>query len=127
MSATSQLQRRPSAPSAVAIVRRRAAPPAVPLQEPADERCDYIPVPPIGYDDEGYPVEDTVPQSQRHVAHIVDWHGALRDWCRRHDLGEVFSDLLMPYRRAAGCCAGSAWPAASSPRTPCTPARRPPG
>ena len=99
MTATTPLHRQPPAPSAVAIVRRRAAPAAVPAQEPADERCDYIPVPPIGYDDEGYPVEDTVPQSQEHVNHIVDWHAALRDWCRCQGLGEVFSDLLMPYRQ----------------------------
>lgn len=71
----------------------------MPAQEPADERCDYIPVPPIGYDDEGYPVEDTVPQSQRHVEQLMDWHAALRDWCVRQGLGEVFSDLLMPYRQ----------------------------
>ena len=71
----------------------------MPEQEPADERCDYIPVPPIGYDDEGYPVEDTVPQSQRHAEQLMDWHAALGDWCRRQGLGEVFSDLLMPYRQ----------------------------
>ena len=68
-------------------------------QEPADERCDYIPVPPIGYDDEGYPVEDSVTQSQRHTERIMDWHGALRDWCRRQGLGEVFSDLPLFYQR----------------------------
>ena len=99
MSATSPLQRQAPAPSAVAIIRRRAAPAAVPEQEPADERCDYIPVPPIGYDDEGYPVEDTVPQSQGHIEQLFDWYGALRDWCARRGRGEVFSNLLMPYRR----------------------------
>ena len=52
-------------PSAAAVVGRRAQPAPLPAQEPADERCDYIPVPPIGYDDEGYPVEDSVTQSQR--------------------------------------------------------------
>ena len=80
-------------------MRRRVSPAPVPPQEPADERCDYIPVPPVGYDDEGYPVEDSVSQSQRHTEQIADWHGALRDWCRRRGLGEVFSDLTMPYRR----------------------------
>ena len=91
---------RAAAPAAsVAAVRLRPAPAPVPPQEPADERCDYIPVPPIGYDYEGYPVEDSVGQSQAHVNHIVDWHGALRDWCRRQGLGEVFSDLVMPYRQ----------------------------
>ena len=91
---------RAAAPAAsVAAVYLRPAPAPVPPQEPADERCDYIPVPPIGYDHEGYPVEDSVGQSQTHVNHIVDWHGALRDWCRRQGLGEVFSDLVMPYRQ----------------------------
>ena len=97
MSITSSLRRQPPAPSAVAIVRRRAAP--VPPQEPADERCDYIPVPPVGYDDEGYPVEDSVTQSQKHSAQTSDWEWTLRDWCRRQGLGEVFADLAMPYRR----------------------------
>ena len=99
MSIRSSLRRQPPPPSAVAIVRRRAAPAPVPAQKPADERCDYIPVPPIGYDDEGYPVEDSVGQSQRHEEQSVDWHGALGDWCRRQGLGEVFADLVMPYER----------------------------
>ena len=29
----------------------------------------------------------------------MDWHGALGDWCRRHGLGEVFADLVMPHER----------------------------
>ena len=95
-------------------MRLRPALAAVPTQEPADPRCDYIPVPPVGYDDEGYPVEDSVGQSQKHVEQTIDSHAALRDWCRRGELGrgarggrpshekalgEVFSDLLMPYLR----------------------------
>ena len=68
-------------------------------QEPADERCDYISVPPIGYDDEGYPVEDSAGQSQRYTQYRGDWLLALRDWCRRQGLGEVFSDLPLFYRR----------------------------
>ena len=81
----------------MAIAPRRAAP--TPPQEPADARCDYIPVPPVGYDDEGYPVEDSVSQSQKHSARTSDWQLTLRDWCRRQGLGEVFADLCMPYRR----------------------------
>ena len=80
-------------------MRRRATPAPVPAQKPADERCDYIPVPPIGYDDEGYPVEDSVGQSQRHGEQSRDWHGALADWCRHQGLGEVFADLVVPYER----------------------------
>ena len=68
-------------------------------QEPADERCDYIPVPPIGYDDEGYPVEDSAGQSQRYTRYRGDWLVALRDWCQRQGLGEVFSDLPLFYQR----------------------------
>ena len=75
-------------------VRRRAR---VPVQEPADPRRDCIPVPPVFYDDEGYPVEDSVGQSQTHSEQTTDWHGALLAWCRRNSLGEVFSDLFMPY------------------------------
>ena len=99
MSIRSSLRRQPSPPNAVAIVRRRAAPASVPAQKPADERCDYIPVPPIGYDDEGYPVEDSVGQSQKHSAQTSDWQLTVRDWCRRKGLGEVFADLVMPYER----------------------------
>ncbi len=95
----SSLHRQPPPPSAAAIVRRRATPAPAPAQKPADERCDYIPVPPIGYDDEGYPVEDSVGQSQRHGEQSRDWHGALADWCRHQGLGEVFADLVVPYER----------------------------
>ena len=75
-------------------VRRRAR---VPVQQPADPRRDCIPVPPVFYDDDGYPVEDSVGQSQTHSEQTTDWHGALLAWCRRNGLGEVFSDLFMPY------------------------------
>ncbi len=68
-------------------------------QEPADERCDYISVPPIGYDHEGYPVEDSAGQIQMHTEQRSDWYFALRHWCRRKGLGEVFADLPMFYRR----------------------------
>ncbi len=69
----------------------------LPAQEPADPRVDYIPVPPIGYDDEGYPVDDSVSQNLEHYEQTSDSFWTLRDWCRRNSLGEVFSDLLMPY------------------------------
>ena len=87
--------RPPRARSGWADARPRPAP----AQEPADERCDYVPVPPVGFDDEGYPVEDSVGQSDRHSKRTANWHLTLRDWCREHGLGEVFSDLIMPYRR----------------------------
>lgn len=67
-------------------------------QEPADLRRDCVPVPPVGYDDEGYPVDDSVGQSQKHTEQRMDLYGTLRDWCLHHGLGEVFSDLFMPYR-----------------------------
>lgn len=78
-------------------VRRRSLP--TPAQEPADERCDYIPVPPVGFDDEGYPVEDSVSQSEQHWVRTSDWGITLREWCRRRGRGEAFSDLTMPYRQ----------------------------
>ena len=116
------LHRQTPAPRAKVALRQRAALAAVPAparapvpaQEPADPRVDYIPVPPVGYDDEGYPVEDSVGQSQKHIDQTFDSYAALRDWCRRgalsrgargacpsheNGLGEVFSDLLMPYLR----------------------------
>ena len=116
------LHRQTPAPRAKVALRQRtalAAVPAparvpVPAQEPADPRVDYIPVPPVGYDDEGYPVEDSVGQSQKHIDQTFDSYAALRDWCRRgalsrgargacpsheNGLGEVFSDLFMPYLR----------------------------
>ena len=97
MSVLSPLHRQtPSTGVAATAYRRVQAP--VP-QEPADPRCDCIPVPPVGYDDEGYPVEDSVGQSQRHIEQTFDSYGAVRDWCRRQGLGEVFSDLFMPYRQ----------------------------
>ena len=71
----------------------------VPAQEPADPRCDYIPVPPVGYDDDGYPVEDSVTQSTTHFRGTTSAYWTLYDWCREKGLGETFSDLLMPYRR----------------------------
>ena len=114
MSLMHSLHRQTPAPRARVAVRLRPALVPVPAQQPADPRCDYIPVPPVGYDDEGYPVEDSVTQSQRHMDQTVDSYAALRDWCRRralgrgargdhtaHEeaLGDVFSDLLMPYLR----------------------------
>ena len=79
------------------VVRRRVRPP-VP-QEPADPRCDYVPVPPVGYDDDGYPIEDSVGQNQKHSLQTTDWLAAMRDWCLRHGLGDVLSDVFMPYRQ----------------------------
>ena len=96
MSFVSPLHRQPPTPSAAAVRRRARAP--VP-QEPADPRCDYIPVPPVDYDDEGYPVEDSVGQNQTHSEQTTDWFAALRDWCVRHGLGVAFADLFMPYRQ----------------------------
>ena len=71
----------------------------VPAQEPADPRCDYIPVPPVGYDDEGYPVEDSVGQSLKHMERTCASYWTLRDWCRGKRLGQAFSDVFMPYRQ----------------------------
>ena len=99
MSLMHSLHRQTPAPRARVAVRLRPALVPVPAQQPADPRCDYIPVPPVGYDDEGYPVEDSVGQSQKHVEQTIDSHAAVRDWCRRKGFGEVFSDLLMPYLR----------------------------
>ncbi len=101
------LHRQTPAPRAKEALRQRAALAAVPAparapvpaQEPADPRVDYIPVPPVGYDDEGYPVEDSVGQSQKHIDQTLDSYATVRDWCRRKGLGEVFSDLVMPYLR----------------------------
>ena len=99
MATASPLHRQSPAAGTVSAPRRRLALASLPAQEPADPRCDYIPVPPVGYDDEGYPVEDSVSQSQKHSEQTTDSFGALRAWCRSKGLGEAFSDLLMPYRR----------------------------
>ena len=80
-------------------LRRRPALVPTPAQEPADPRCDYIPVPPVGYDDEGYPVEDSVGQSLKHMERTYASYWTLRDWCRGKSLGQAFSDVFMPYRQ----------------------------
>ena len=107
MFVTTPLHRQTPAPRApVAVYRRAALAPVpapaptrapVPVQEPADPRVDCIPVAPVGYDDEGYPVEDSVGQSLKHYEQTSDSFWTLRDWCRRKGLGEIFSDLFMPY------------------------------
>ena len=99
MATASPLHRQSPAPGAVSAPRRRPALVPTPAQVPADPRCDYIPVPPVGYDDEGYPVEDSVSQSQKHSEQTADSFGVLRAWCQKKGLGEAFSDLLVPYRQ----------------------------
>ena len=71
--------------------RPRARPPVG-----ADGLYRYAPVPPVGYDEDGYPVEDGMSQNVNHQAQTANWRIVLQ---RRWPAATVASDLTMPYKR----------------------------
>ena len=56
----------------------------------------YVPVPPVGYDEDGYPVEDGMSQNRDHQRQTSHWCSALTE---RYPNATVCSDLPMPYER----------------------------
>ena len=56
----------------------------------------YVPVPPVGRDEDGYLVEDSMGQRDDHLCQTSLWYNALR---RRLPTATVCSDLFLHYRR----------------------------
>ena len=56
----------------------------------------YVPVPPVYRDAEGYPIEDGMSQSNKHLQQTTLWYHALT---LRLPTATVGSDLPMPYRQ----------------------------
>ena len=56
----------------------------------------YVPVPPVGRDEDGYPIEDGMSQTINHQAQTANWRIVLQ---RRWPTATVASDLTMPYKR----------------------------
>ena len=68
---------------------------AWPTVQADDGLYRYVPVPPVAYDEDGYPIEDGMLQNVNHLTQTSLWFHGLR----RHLPGAmVGSDLPMPYR-----------------------------
>lgn len=72
--------------------RRRPRPPV----RADDGLYRYVPVPPVGYDEDGYPIEDGMSQTINHQVQTARWRTVLQ---RRFPNATVASDLTMPYER----------------------------
>ena len=70
--------------------------PARPAGRVADGLYRYVPVPPMGRDEDGYLVEDSMGQREDHLRQTSLWYHALR---RRLPTATVCSDLFLHYRR----------------------------
>ena len=105
------LQRQTNAPPAPAEPAPLIEPPPFPLPDVADEQAnggllyfgaevrepwDYVPVPPVVLDDDGYLVADAMPQNDNHAGRQLVYGPALKDRYRGHG-GMVGVDLSMPY------------------------------
>ena len=75
-----------------APIRRRARP----AGRADDGLYRYVPVPPMGRDEDGYLVEDSMGQNYTHQRQTSFWCDALR---RRLPTATVCSDLFLHYRR----------------------------
>ena len=71
---------------------RRSRPPAVPAD---DGLYRYVPVPPVGRDEDGYLVEDGMSQIDKHLSQTTLWYHALK---RRLPAATVCSDLPLHYQ-----------------------------
>ena len=60
------------------------------------EPWDYVPVPPVALDDDGYLVSDAMPQNDRHAGRQLVYGPALKERYRGRG-GMVGVDLSMPY------------------------------
>ena len=74
------------------LVRR----PARPAGRVDDGLYRYRPLPPLGRDEDGYLVEDSMGQNDPHLRQTTLWYHALR---RRLPTATVCSDLFLHYRR----------------------------
>ncbi len=70
--------------------------PVRPSAKADDGLYRYVPVPPVGYDEDGYPVEDGMSQNRDHQRQTSHWCSALT---LRYPNATVCSDLIMPYER----------------------------
>ena len=69
--------------------------PARPAARPDDSLYRYVPVPPVGRDEDGYLVEDSMGQRDDHLRQTTLWYHALR---RHLPTATVCSDLFLHYR-----------------------------
>ena len=69
---------------------------ARPAEPPEDGLYRYVPVPPMGRDEDGYLVEDSMGQTYTHQRQTSFWCDALR---RRLPTATVCSNLFLHYRR----------------------------
>ena len=70
--------------------------PALPAGRPRDGLYRYVPVPPVGRDEDGYLVEDGMGQRNDHLRQTSLWYHALQ---RHLPTATVCSDLFLHYRR----------------------------
>ncbi len=70
--------------------------PARPPVDADDGLYRYVPVPPVGRDEDGYPIEDGMSQTINHQVQTARWQTVLQ---LRYPAATVASDLTMPYRR----------------------------
>ena len=70
---------------------------ATPASQQEDGLYRYVPVPPAGYDDDGYLIEDDEPQpSVDHLRQTAHWYQAL---ARRLPAATVCADVTIHYRK----------------------------
>ena len=70
--------------------------PARPPVDADDGLYRYVPVPPVGRDEDGYPIEDGMSQTINHQVQTARWQTVLQ---LRYPAATVASDLTMPYKR----------------------------
>ena len=70
--------------------------PARPPVDADDGFYRYVPVPPVGRDEDGYPIEDGMSQTINHQVQTARWQTVLQS---RYPAATVASDLTMPYKR----------------------------
>ena len=78
------------------VEAERVRRPARPAGRLADGLYRYVPVPPVGRDEDGYLVEDGMAQRDDHLRQTSLWYHALR---RRLPTATVCSDLFLHYRQ----------------------------
>ena len=70
--------------------------PGRPASRPAANLYRYVPVPPVGRDEDGYLVEDSMGQRDDHLCQTTLWYHALR---QHLPTATVCSDLFLHYRQ----------------------------
>ena len=78
------------------VDRERVRRPARPAGRAADSLYRYVPLPPVGRDEDGYLVEDSMGQRDDHLCQTSLWYHALR---QHLPTATVCSDLFLHYRR----------------------------